>query len=49
MAPKVRRVVVIGAAIVVMASYIFTGLSDCLRSLVRAAKKDCHLSPISGI
>jgi hypothetical protein len=35
---KFVRVVVIGAAIVVVASYVFTGLSHCLRSLVRGAK-----------
>jgi hypothetical protein len=35
---KFVRVVVIGTAIVVMASYVFTGLSHCLRSLVRGAK-----------
>jgi len=33
-----ERVVVIGAAIVVVVSYVFTGLSHCLRSLVRGAK-----------
>jgi len=37
---KFFRVVVIGIAVVLVASYVFTGLSNCLRSLVRAAKPE---------
>jgi hypothetical protein len=37
---KFFRVVVIGAAIALVASYLFAGLSDCLRTLVRTAKPE---------
>jgi hypothetical protein len=37
---KFFRVIVIGAAIALVASYLFTGLSHCLRSLIRGAKPE---------